>query len=222
MKNILLIEDDHNLTAIIRQSLSGEFSVTCASTLAESFRALEAKTFEVVLIDRMLPDGDAIEVIEYLHQTSFQTKIIALSRLFQPAEKIRGLESGADDYLPKPFSLAELKLKIRKTANYEKRKQTEYFSTGKLQFFPDSGEVLIDGTIAKLRRKEADILLCLFRYKNRVVSRDTIVDEVWSNHDSLPTQTTLDVYIRRLRILLQEYGRVIVTKRGFGYMLIDV
>jgi DNA-binding response OmpR family regulator len=221
MKNILLIEDDHHLRDIIATTLSKDYSLTYAKSLAESFDVLKQQTFDIVLIDRILPDGDAIEVIEYLHESSFQTKIIAISQLFHPSEKVRGLESGADDYLPKPFSLAELKLKVRKSASYEKRKQEECFTAGLLSFFPESGKVHIGSQVSKLRKKEAAILHCLFRYKNRVVSRELIVDEVWSNHDSLPTQTTLDVYIRRIRILLKEFGRVIVTKRGFGYMLID-
>lgn len=221
MKKILLIEDDPGLSTIIKNVLSKDYKVTYCSTLEETYQAVDTTIFDVALIDRMLPDGDALEIIKHLNQTNFQTKIIAISQLYQSVEKIKGLESGADDYLPKPFSLAELKLKVKKTLQYEKRRQSDYFSTGQLQFFPDSGEIRMGAVTGKLRKKESDILACLFRYKNRVVSRNLLVDEVWANHDSIPTQTTLDVYIRRIRILLKEYGSLIITKRGFGYMLVS-
>jgi DNA-binding response OmpR family regulator len=221
MKKILLIEDDPNLSAVIQSTLAKEYHITACMTIESSYNTIEKNSFDVVLVDRLLPDGDTLEIIQYLNQTSFSTIIIAMSQLSQAHEKVRGLELGADDYLPKPFTLGELKLKVKKAFQFEKHKQLDVFSTGKLTFYPESGEVMIDIYHGRLRKKESEILRCLFRYKNRVVSREVLIDEVWSHQDTVPTQTTLDVYIRRIRILLRDYGSLIVTKRGFGYSLID-
>lgn len=221
MKKILLIEDDSNITQLLNTALSSDYIVTCVGSIFEAYTVLENTTFDLLLIDRMLPDGDAIEVIQYVHDAMFQTKIIAISQLYQTAEKIKGLELGADDYLPKPFSLGELKLKVKKMLSYDKRKDSHQHYLQDLVFNPESGEVSLGYKISKLRKKESQILNCLFKYKNRVVSRNRLIDEVWSEQEILPTQTTLDVYIRRIRILLGNYGTNIVTKRGFGYMLSD-
>lgn len=221
MKKILLIEDDKDLGTIIKSALSMQYDVTSSSTIADSLALIDKHFFDLVLIDRILPDGDALEVISYLHDCCFKTKIITISSLYQINEKIKGLESGADDYLCKPFSLSELKLKVEKYSHYEKRKDASHFNTSNFEFYPDSGEVKSKTLTIKLRKKESQILACLCRYKNRVVSRDLLIDEVWSLEDIVPTQTTLDVYIRRLRVLLREHGKLIETKRGFGYQLND-
>lgn len=222
MKKVLIVEDDLDLVTIIKNTLSSQYQVFCSHTIEEAIALINQNHFDLVLTDRILPDGDALEVISYLHEVSFQTKVIALSKLFDSREKVKGLESGADDYLAKPFSLSELKLKIEKSRYYEKKKEASCFNLTNLTFYPESGEVRLDSETVKLRKKESQILACLFRYKNRVVSREVLVDEVWSLEDIVPTQTTLDVYIRRLRILLKEFGTQIVTKRGFGYQLNDV
>jgi DNA-binding response OmpR family regulator len=192
-----------------------------ASTISASYKELEKQPFDLVIIDRLLPDGDAIEIIAYIQESFFSTRIIAISQLYQVDEKIRGLELGADDYLPKPFALGELKLKIKKLLNYVKTTEEKVQLLGSLSFDPESGLLCIDNTKATLRKKESAILECLFKYKNRVVSREKLVENVWAHQDSMPTHTTLDVYIRRIRMSMKEYGSHIVTKRGFGYMLID-
>lgn len=221
MKKILLIEDDTSLVDLLTKSLGPTYQISCSDTLSKSYDLLEKEVYELVLIDRILPDGDALELVEYIRETTKQTKIIAISQLYQVQEKIKGLELGADDYLPKPFALGELKLKIKNLLSYERKSEISELKLGSLCFYPESGEVLMGEKISKLRKKESAILECLFKYKNRVVSREKIVEEVWSHQDNLPTQTTLDVYIRRIRILLQEYGSKIITKRGFGYMLTE-
>lgn len=219
MRSILVAEDDLHLSNIIEDSMSREYSVKCVTSLAQAFEVCEGSIFDLVIVDRMLPDGDALSLIEYLHQTSFQTKILAISRMYQPSEKIRGLEHGADDYLPKPFVLGELKLKVKKMLSYDKRIDVSVYALKELRFFPDSGELQLPDSVVSIRKKESRILECLFKYINRTVSRDTLIQEVWPQADIVPTQTTLDVYIRRIRLLLGSYGHCIVTKRGFGYML---
>ena len=221
MQQILLIEDDANLQYLIAHALSREYQISQASSLNQAYQLLDEKQFDLVLVDRILPDGDALEIISYLHDSHYTTKVIALSQLFSVSERIRGLENGADDYLGKPFSLGELRLKITKALLYEKRKNQDIYSVQNLTFNPQSGVVKIKDDQVRLRRREAQILACLFRYKNRTVTREMLIDEVWSLKDVVPTQTTLDVYIRRIRLLLKDYGKLIVTRRGFGYSLLS-
>lgn len=221
MKKILLVEDDLHLSKIITQSLTPQYDIYQSTSVAETFGLLESSSFDVILLDRLLTDGDAIDVIEYMASAHYQTKIIVISSLYKVAEKIRGLELGADDYLPKPFSLGELKLKVAKACCYSKQKSIDQFTFKGITFTPSSGEISVGLRTARLRKKESDILACLCKYKNQVVSRTLLLDEVWANSDVMPTQTTLDVYIRRIRMVLQAHKSLIVTKRGFGYMLTD-
>ncbi|MDQ3009032.1 MAG: response regulator transcription factor, partial [bacterium] len=146
---------------------------------------------------------------------------ICISQLRELDHRIKGLEKGADDYIPKPFSPAELWLKISKWLHVQKRKQYQLLNIGPIEFIADTGVLLDRDKQKTLRRREASILACLLRYKNAVVSRDTIIDTVWRMSDEPPTFSTLDVYIRRLRIALGEHHRLIKTVRGFGYMITD-
>lgn len=221
MKKLLIIDDDFDLVTVLASSLSQLYQVTTAGSLEAAYTYLETQHFDLAIVDRILPDGDGQEIISYLESVSYQTKVLAVSQLSQVQDKISTLEQGADDYLVKPFSLAELKIKVDKSFHYDKRKDSTLLSLCELQFNPETGEVKIPGAEIQLRRKEALILSCLLRYKNRVVSRETIIDEVWAASDVIPTQTTLDVYIRRIRILLKTYGSRIQTRRGFGYIFSD-
>jgi len=92
---------------------------------------------------------------------------------------------------------------------------------GKIAITPETGELSINGKIVLIRKKEAQLLTCLIRHKNQVISRNKIIDIVWSGNYELPTQSTLDVYIRRIRVKLGKYKSYIKTVRGFGYMAIE-
>lgn len=221
MKKILIIEDDPTLQKSLQSLLSQHYSCETASSLQESFSLIDAKKYELVIVDRMLPDGDGLEVIEYLHDSFYQTKVLALTHQSAVDDRIHGLEQGADEYLAKPFSFTELKLKVKKLLWMEKLKIASLLKAGSLEFNPETGIIFIENTQVRLRKKEAEIFRCLLRYKNQVVSRDMIIDDVWAGSELIPSETTLDVYIRRIRVLLKEYHRIITTVRGFGYCLKD-
>lgn len=221
MKNILLLEDDLRLSKTLQEALQDLAQCWSVGSLAAAYMKLESREFDLVIVDRNLPDGDGLEIIEYLCESTYQTKILALTAKNKIHDKIEGLEKGADEYLPKPFSLAELKLRVKKLLYIDKLTSDERLAIGTLEFFPAKGVVMLGSRAVQLRKKEAEILHCLLRYRNQVVTRKMIIDAVWGQSDLIPTETTLDVYIRRIRILLDDYSRAITTIRGFGYRFND-
>jgi DNA-binding response OmpR family regulator len=222
MKTLLLLEDDIIFAKDISATLSQICSITHVDSVDQACHLIDKQKFDLAIVDRMLPDGDGMEVICYLADISQSTKVIALTKRSQLNERIAGLEQGADDYLPKPFSLLELKLKVKKLLLFEKQENLERLSSGTISLAPSTGEVQLGSEIVRLRKKESQILYCLMRHQNQVLPRQKIIEEAWNLDEEIPSQTTLDVYIRRLRILLKSYGKCLVTKRGFGYAFIPL
>jgi len=133
-------------------------------------------------------------------------------------DRITGLTEGADDYLPKPFSVRELELRVSHLLGLERTTPDGWTQLGELRFNRVTGETFSGEQVVRLRPREAQILSCLLRFKNRVVTRDTIVNHVWGG-STVPTNTTLDVYLRRLRMMLGKSSAYIETVRGFGYLI---
>ncbi len=220
MKRILLAENEVSLARTVSQLLTSKgMHVTQVRTLKGALRYLSQGDYDLVIIDRILDDGDGLDLIQYANQSSFATRVLCLSRLNQVADRVKGLGSGADEYMGKPFSGEELLLRVDSLLAKQKLIDTQVITAGPLQLFLESGVLLVRKRQVLLRKRESDILACLLRYKNRVVSRDTIIDHVWQGNAEIPTYSTLDVYIRRIRVMLGRYKYVIKTVRGFGYMV---
>jgi DNA-binding response OmpR family regulator len=222
MKNILIVENNTTLAQTLDTHLkSKDFFCNWVPSVKEAISELEKFGYDLIILDRILDDGDGLEVAQFVTDYSYQTKVLMLSELSNTSEKIKGLESGADDYLSKPFSLTELTIKIIKLLNVQKIKNFEELKLGHLVIRPENGEIRINGKTTIIRKKEMQLLTCLIRHKNQVVSRNKIINIVWSGTYNLPTQSTLDVYIRRLRVSLGSYKNYIKTVRGFGYMALE-
>lgn len=222
MKQILIVENDTVLATTLSDHLKRKdfHCVTCDS-VQKAIYELENFSYDLIILDRILTDGDGIEVAEFIADFSYQTKVLILSELANHTERVKGLEKGADDYLAKPFSLTELTLKVNKLLHTHKIKTIEKLTLGNISITPETGELYLNGKIKQIRKKEIQLLACLIRHKNQVVSREKIIDIVWSGSYDLPTQSTLDVYIRRLRITLGKSKTLIKTVRGFGYMALE-
>jgi len=222
MKNILIVENNKILAQTLSSNLKsiGYFTQICSS-VESAINELESYSYDLVILDRVLDDGDGIEVAEFINDFSYQVKVLMLSELSNTKQRIKGLENGADDYIAKPFSLTELNIKVKKLLNTQKIKEVEKLTLGTLSLLPETGELSINGKTQLIRKKESQLLCCLMRHKNQVISRNKIIDIVWSGSYELPTQSTLDVYVRRLRIRLGKYKSYIKTVRGFGYMAIE-
>ncbi len=219
MQNILVVENDKALSKIILDYFKNKnFECSSCATVEAACNILEEKDFDLVILDRVLDDGDGVEVAEFINDFNFKTRVIILSQKSKTDDKINGLENGADDYLAKPFSISELSLRVESLLSKQKVKKTNSLSLGPITIFPKTGEVVLNKTTLTMRKKEIQILACLFKHKNHVVSRNMIIDDVWSGGLEIPTHTTLDVYIRRIRIFLGKEKDLIKTVRGFGYM----
>lgn len=218
--SILLIENDLSLQTSLIQLFDRQLWTTKAVTsLEQAWRALDSQTFTLLVIDRVLDDGDGLEIVEYLRSIQHPSMLLCLTAKGEVMERLRGLKTGADEYLPKPFSSEELVLRIKNLLAKRKLYQPTKFICDSFTFDPETGHVGTPSDNFYLRRRESQILGCLFRHQKSVVTRRMLVDTLWPGATTVPEESTLDVYVRRLRMSLGEHGKAIKTVRGFGYML---
>jgi two-component system OmpR family response regulator len=222
---ILIVEDDSllatQIASILAPLCSQGSQISIAPSLAQAYKLLEQAVPDVIILDRMLGDGDGLELLEYLVESELPTRVLMLSRVAEVQDRIRGLERGADDYLAKPFAATELLLKTKLLLARKKELFATNLRLGPVQLDPDTGELTAGKKVQIVRRREAQIIACLFRYKNQVLSREKIISHVWGMTAEIPTYSTLDVYIRRIRIALGEYQHLLETIRGFGYRAVE-
>lgn len=221
MSNILIIENDRHLSKFLCQNFAKSgHNCLKSKSIAESIRLLKKKNFDLIILDRVLDDGDGLEISNYLNDLNASTRILFISDLGDTNNRIVGLEQGGDDYLPKPFSLIELNLKVNKMIRLHKNKVNKLIladieldrETCTLTL-PDSSEI-------SLRPKEAGILAVLMRHKNQIVSRESIISIVWGSIENIPSYATIDAYIRKIRMKTKSSSTKITTHRGIGYKLV--
>ncbi len=222
MHKILIVENDSTLAQTLKMILSEfEAEIFHAATLDAAYYLLEKAKFDLVLLDRLLDDGDGLEIAEYLNDISFPTKIIILSTVGDLENSLQGLKNGADLYLPKPFSKRMLKLYVQKALHSEKINNTQTISAGKIVLAPNTGLVTTPGFTCQLRKKESEILHFLMVRKNQIISREQIIEGIWGSSMRFPTHSTIDAYVRKIRVILKEYAGIIKTIRGFGYSVVE-
>jgi len=220
MYKMLVIEDDQALVGALKKLLvAAGYWVKTVSNLADTYEALGKVGYDLVVIDRILSDGDGLEIARFLHDVSFGTKVLFLTQKKEVNDRLEGLEGGADDYLVKPFVTREFLLRVKLLLQRQKLKDQEYLQLGELSLHPSSGRLTLADKDCRLRKREAEILACLLRLKGSVVSKANLIEYVWQSQDNIPTYTTLEVYIRRLRMALGKQQSLIKTIRGFGYMI---
>jgi len=219
--HVLLIEDDASLAASIRIRLSPRYKLSHSSTVSGACDVLDTNSIDIILVDRVLSDGDGTEVIEYCRSVSPQTRIIVCSQLSSQHEKLAGLTAGADDYLTKPFSPVELDLKLATFSRLRRLSSLSTYQFGSITLNDSTGEVHVDDTSGiQLRKKESEILRFLLQHAPQTVSKDQIIEHIWTDPDSQPSYSTLDVYVRRIRMALQSKYYLLETIRGFGYKIV--
>ena len=220
MQKVLVLEDDPLLAQTLKQGLTAKrLAVTVVNDLRAFSLAVNREQFAVCVMDRLIGDRDSIELIPEVRELLPQARILLLTKKSAVLDRIEGLEAGADDYLAKPFSMAELRLRIRSFLSlYRVESETHGLSIGKLMFYPLQG--VLQGPTGKvfLPRRETEILLCLVRAAGTVVSKRFLERTLWPETFE-PNPSTIDVYVRRLRQKLGSFGGVLRTKRGFGYYL---
>src|SRR5882724_10037620 len=216
---ILVVEDDRDVADYIRRELEDEGnSVSVCHDGASGLRAAELTAFDIIILDVMLPFMDGLEVTRRLRRQKILTPILLLTARDAPEEIVRGLDSGADDYLTKPFSFDVLlaRIRVRTRAATAPGQRLRYAD---LTLDLEKREALRDKRQIALTRTEFSILECLLRAAGRVVPRDRLIEEVWGEREV--THNNLEVFIRFLRAKVDGEGqpKLIYTERGIGYTL---
>lgn len=224
--SILLLEDDISLIDGLKYSLTKEgFELFIARTVCEALTVLREKTFDLLLLDVTLPDGRGFEVCESVRKSGSNVPIIFLTAADEEINIIRGLDCGGDDYITKPFKLGELCSRIRallRRAGLTKSKDSNVLEINDIKIDLASSKITLRGEPLELTSAEYR-LICLFaKNAGKLVSRDTILNELWDGGGSFVDDNTLSVYIRRLREKIEDdpsHPARLITVRGFGYRL---
>lgn len=222
---VLIIEDEHKIANVIKEGLEEErFAVDVCYTGEDGLDAARYGDYDALILDRMLPSGlDGIEICQTLRAEGNHTPILMLTAKDQTRDRVAGLNSGADDYLVKPFSFEELLARLRALLRRPHDNLGEHLTAGDLAINPITKEVKRGNTPIQLSVKEYMILEYLLRNKNRVLSKNLIMNHVWDfDADILPS--TVEVFIVYLRAKVDKPfpgPRLIQTVRGFGYKISD-
>lgn len=219
---ILIIEDDQGMQEVISQSLiKARYVVETAFTLDEARSKLLLYEYDCVLLDIMLPDGNGLSLLKELADKKINRNVIILSARDSVDDKIEGLELGADDYLPKPFHLAELHARIRSLMR--RRRDGEHtICLGNIELNPDQFSVKVGGKTLDVSRKEFDILHYLISRPDRVVSKEALAEAVWGDYiDQSDNFDFIYAHMKNLRKRLKAASADIELKTvyGFGYKI---
>jgi DNA-binding response OmpR family regulator len=214
--SVLLVEDEENLASLVRAYLEQEdYRVISVATGAEALRAIEAEPVRLVVLDLNLPDMDGLDVCRQI-RTRSSVPVVMLTARDEEADRLAGLESGADDYIGKPFSPRELVARMKAVLRRaEPHSEEEMLVLGDVVLRRRAREVAVAGRSIELRPKEFDLLAYLMQNRGAVLSRDLLLDRVWG-YDYAGGTRTVDVHVAQLR---RKLGRpdVIRTIRGSGY-----
>lgn len=228
MDEVLFIEDEAALAEIVKESLEAKgFEVNHASTLSGAMLLYKNQRPDIIVADVMLPDGNGFDWAASIRKTDTITPIIFLTSRSQTEDVIKGFHLGGNDYLKKPFSIAELIVRMRsllkkdfKFATFSK-KEKQTWKIGKFKFHYPAGELIIDTKKKQLTSREADLLHLLLLGKNEPLTRNDILQTLWENTDYFSGRS-LDVFITKLRRYLKQDESVkIINIRGVGYKLVD-
>ncbi|MCW9705622.1 response regulator transcription factor [Fodinibius salsisoli] len=218
---LLIIEDNEELLQNIRTYLKREgYICEFAQNYREAFDKVMSYTYDVVLIDIMIPGGSGLQVLRELRSVNPQAGTIIISAKNALDDKVKGLELGADDYITKPFQLPELHARIKAVNRRNQRDGQEILNINEIAIDTDSMEVTIDDSIVDLTPKEYDLLLYFASNKNRVLSKQTIAEHLWGDYvDHLTNLDFVYQHIKNLRKKLESAGaqNYIESVYGIGY-----
>lgn len=222
---IMIIEDDVRIAQALCDGFEAAgYDRVCSNDGRDGLRILMAEAFDAVVLDRMLPGIDGMEILSELRRANFQLPVLMLTAMDEVAARVEGLDAGADDYLTKPFAFAELLARVRSLLRSRQSLMPEPMALRICGLNIDlirrtahaGGEELI------LTPREFDLLAWLARHHGRAVSRDELAREVWQETNrATPIDNVIDVHVGRLRKKLEENGRsrILHTLRGVGYQL---
>ena len=211
---ILIIEDEPSLRELIQRSLEKErYVVEAAAEFQSGLRKIEDYDYDCVLLDIMLPDGNGLNLLEQLKKMRKRENVIIISAKDSLDDKVLGLELGADDYLPKPFHLAELNARIKSVIRRQRRDGEMDIRLANIRIVPDTFQVFVDDKEIELNRKEYDILLYFANRPGRLVNKNTLAESVWGDHiDQVDNFDFIYAQIKNLRKKLKDAGALAELK----------
>jgi DNA-binding response OmpR family regulator len=220
---ILLVEDNHRLSDSLKMSLSEDgYAVDTAYDGLEGEQLAEMTPYDAIVLDIMLPKKDGMLVCRDLRDNRVTTPILMLTARDTVEDRVQGLDSGADDYLIKPFSLSELRARLRALLRRESTDKSGVLSVGDLKLDPATHRVMRADQEIDLTAKEFSLLEYFMRNPDRLISREMAESHIW-NYDFEGGSNVVDVYIRRLRRKIDDphEAKLFETVRGAGYRLVS-
>lgn len=221
---ILIVEDDQDLREITTRSLEKErYVVSQAPDYRTALLKIEDYDYDCILLDIMLPDGNGLDLLKELQALGKRSNVIILSAKDSIEDKVVGLDLGADDYLPKPFHLAELHARLKSLFRRSQREGEHKMQVGNIEVYPDQFRVMINGKQVELNRKEYDILYYFMSRPGRLVNKNTLAESVWGDHiDQVDNFDFIYAQIKNLRKRLKDAGATPELKSvyGFGYKFV--
>jgi len=220
---ILIVEDEEKMAKALRKGLEAEqFSVSVAETGEEGFFLASTETYDLVILDWMLPQRDGIEVLAALRQKGVSVPVLILTSKDTVKDRVHGLDAGADDYLVKPFAFPELVARIRALLRRGKPESTNTLRLADLEMDVAGRVVQREGRELALTAREFDLLLYLLRNQGQVVSREMLARDVWQETARYtPLDNVIDVHMAHLRRKIDEpfHSKLLHTVRGVGFVL---
>lgn len=214
---ILVVEDEHKIANSIKQGLEQEkYAVDVSYTGIDGFDLASTEDYDLIILDLMLPGMTGLEICQKLRRQNIHVPILILTAKGEIQDKITGLDTGADDYLTKPFAFEELLARIRALIRRPHQNDGAVLKVADLILNPANYEVAHNGQPLQLTSKEFSLLEYFMRHPNQILTKNQIINHVW-NYESNILPNTIEVYIGYLRKKLK--SKLIKTIRGFGYKL---
>lgn len=226
-EKILIVDDEKSIVTLLKFNIEkAGFITDVAYDGSQAVQKAESNSYDLIVLDLMLPEMDGMDVCRYLRNNQINTPILMLTAKDEEFDKVLGLELGADDYLTKPFSpkevVARIKAILRRSKKVEKS-NFSYIQVGNITIFPERYEAEMNGKVITFTRKEFELLYYLAKNKGKVISRDQLLSGVW-DYDFVGDTRIVDVHISHLRDKIEPDSKkpvYIKTVRGLGYKLED-
>ncbi len=220
---VLVVEDEQKVANALREGLEGErYDVVVERTGEDAFFRMTTEAFDLILLDLGLPGRDGLHILTTLRGKGIKTPVLVLTARDTLQDRVAGLDSGADDYLVKPFAFAELLARIRALMRRGRAAESPRLAVGDLSMDLITRKVTRGGQPVELTVREFELLEYLMRYEGQVVSRETLARDVWKETArTTPLDNVIDVHIARLRrkVDLDRSMKLIHTVRGVGFLL---
>jgi DNA-binding response OmpR family regulator len=218
---VLVVEDEHKIATSLKKGLEQEsYTVDVAFDGESGLDFALGEDYDIVILDRMLPGMDGLTICQKMREKGIHTPVLVLTAKGLIQDRVEGLDSGADDYLVKPFAFEELLARIRALARRPKTSIGETLSIADLELNPKTSAVTRGGKSIQLSNKEFSLLEYLLRHKNQIVTKEQIITHVW-DYDANILPNTVEVYMGYLRTKIDKpfSSHLLHTIRGFGYKI---